>query len=36
VLIREEMALVAAMEQGPRLGAQAIDQVLKVNAPGPG
>ena len=36
VLVREEVALVAAMEQGPRLGAQAIDQVLQVNAPSPG
>ena len=35
VLIREEMALVAAMEQGTRLGAQAIDQVLQIDAPGP-
>ena len=35
VLIREEVALVAAMEQRPGLGAQAIDQVLKVNAPRP-
>jgi hypothetical protein len=34
-LIREEVALVAAMQQGPGLGAQAIDQVLQINAPGP-
>jgi hypothetical protein len=34
-LIREEVALVAAMEQGPGLGAQAIDQVLQIDAPGP-
>ena len=34
-LIGEEVALVAAMEQGPRLGAQAIDQVLQIDAPGP-
>ena len=35
-LVGEEVALVAAMQQGAGLGAQAIDQVLKVNAPGPG
>ena len=35
VLVREEVALVAAMEQGPWLGAQAIDQVLQIDAPGP-
>ena len=29
------MALVAAMQQGPGLGAQAIDQVLQIDAPGP-
>lgn len=34
-LIGEEVALVAAMEQGPRLGAQAIDQMLQIDAPGP-
>ena len=35
-LVGEEVALVAAMEQGPWLGAQAIDQVLQIDAPGPG
>jgi len=34
-LIREELTLVTAMEQGPGLGAQAIDQVLQIDAPGP-
>ncbi|MCF8140902.1 MAG: hypothetical protein K9J75_07365 [Cyanobium usitatum Tobar12.5m-G36] len=34
-LIREETALVAAMEQRPGLGAQAIDQVLQIDAPSP-
>ena len=34
-LIREEVTLVAAMEQGAWLGAQAIDQVLQIDAPGP-
>jgi hypothetical protein len=34
-LIREEVALVAAMEQGPGLGPQAIDQMLQIDAPGP-
>ena len=33
-LVREEVALVAAMEQSPWLGAQAIDQVLQIDAPG--
>ena len=33
-LIREQVALVAAMEQSPRFGTQAIDQVLQIDAPG--
>jgi len=35
VLVGEEMALVAAMDQRPGLGAQAIDQVLQNDAPSP-
>ena len=34
-LVGKEVALVAAMEQRPGLGAQAIDQVLQIDAPGP-
>jgi len=34
-LVREQVALVAAMEQGPWFGTQAIDQVLQIDAPGP-
>jgi hypothetical protein len=34
-LIREQVALVAAVEQRPGLGPQAIDQMLQINAPGP-
>ena len=34
-LVGKQVALVAAMEQGPRLGAQAVDQMLQINAPGP-
>jgi hypothetical protein len=34
-LIREQVALVAAVEQGSGLGPQPIDQVLQINAPGP-
>ena len=34
-LIRKEVALVAAIEQRPGLGTQAIDQVLQIDAPGP-
>jgi hypothetical protein len=33
-LIRKQVALVAAMEQRPGLGPQAIDQVLQIDAPG--
>jgi hypothetical protein len=35
VLVGEQLALVAAMQQRPGLGAQAIDQVLQIDAPGP-
>ena len=33
--IRKQVALIAAMEQSPGLGPQAIDQVLQINAPSP-
>lgn len=33
-LVGEEVALVAAMEQRPRFGTQAVDQVLQIDAPG--
>ncbi len=35
VLIGEQLALVAAVQQRPRLAAQGIDQMLQIDAPRP-